>query len=81
MASMKNPTVGLGLWKIPRSQCADVVYQAIEAGYRHLDSACDYGNEVEVGQGIARAIQHGLCKREDLTIVSKLWNTYHGKDP
>ena len=37
----------------------------------------DYGNEVECGQGVARAIKDGLVKREDLFIVSKLWNTFH----
>lgn len=40
----------------------------------------DYGNEVEVGQGIARAIKDGLVKREELFIVSKLWNTFHDGD-
>ena len=75
-----SPTIGLGLWKIPKDECADVVYNAIKVGYRHLDSACDYGNEVEVGQGIAKAIADGLCQREDLFIVSKLWNTYHSKE-
>lgn len=37
----------------------------------------DYGNEVEAGQGFARAIKDGLVKREDLFIVSKLWNSFH----
>lgn len=37
----------------------------------------DYGNEVESGQGIARAIKDGLVKREELFIVSKLWNSFH----
>ncbi|XPF94660.1 aldo/keto reductase [Colwellia sp. RE-S-Sl-9] len=72
--------VGLGLWKLPQSECADIVYNAIKIGYRHLDSACDYGNEIEVGQGIARAISEGICTREDLKITSKLWNTYHAKE-
>lgn len=73
----KLPLVGLGLWKMPKDVCADVVYNAIEAGYRLLDGACDYGNEAEVGEGIRRAIEAGLVKREDLCVLSKLWNTFH----
>ena len=71
------PAVGLGLWKLDKSGCADVVRNAIEIGYRHLDSAADYGNEEEVGAGIQQALADGLCKREDLWITSKLWNTFH----
>ncbi|MEO8270789.1 MAG: aldo/keto reductase, partial [Aureliella sp.] len=56
---------------------ADMVVAAIEAGYRHLDAACDYGNEREAGRGIRIAIERGLCTREDLWVTSKLWNTYH----
>ncbi|MBU3017946.1 aldo/keto reductase [Paraglaciecola agarilytica] len=80
LSQSKMPKVGFGLWKIPQDICADAVYEAIKAGYRHLDSACDYGNEVQVGQGIKRAIDEGLCTREDLWITSKLWNTYHAKE-
>lgn len=72
--------VGLGLWKLAKDECADVVYEAIKCGYRHFDSASDYGNEVEVGQGIARALSDGICAREDLWITSKLWNTFHRKE-
>ena len=74
------PLVGLGLWKIGREVVADAVVEAIRAGYRHLDSACDYGNEKEVGIGIRRAIDEGLCTREELWITSKLWNTFHAKE-
>jgi len=74
------PKVGFGLWKVDQKTCADVVYQAIKAGYRHLDSASDYGNEMQVGQGIKRAIDDGLCVREDLWVTSKLWNTYHASE-
>lgn len=74
------PKVGFGLWKIPQDICADAVYNAIKVGYRHLDSACDYGNEVQVGEGIKRAIDDGLCTRQDLWVTSKLWNTYHAKE-
>jgi D-xylose reductase len=74
------PALGLGTWKIGRDECAETVHAAIAMGYRHLDCACDYGNEVEVGQGIARAIAEGLVRREDLWITSKLWNTYHAPE-
>ena len=74
------PSVGLGLWKIARETVADPVVEAIRAGYRHLDSACDYGNEREVGEGIRRALDEGLCTREELWVTSKLWNTYHARE-
>ncbi len=69
--------MGLGLWKIDNSTTASVVESAIGLGYRHLDSACDYGNEVQTGAGIASAIASGKVKRDELWITSKLWNTYH----
>ena len=74
------PLVGFGLWKVNNDTCADQVYNAIKTGYRLFDGACDYGNEVEAGQGVKRAIDEGLVKREDLFIVSKLWNSFHDKD-
>ena len=74
------PAIGLGFWKVDRPVAADVALQAIQAGYRHLDCACDYGNEAEVGQGIQRAISEGVCKRDDLWVTSKLWNTYHAAE-
>jgi D-xylose reductase len=80
MLKKDGVSIGLGLWKIVNDQCAETVYNAIKLGYRHLDSACDYGNEVEVGQGITRALTDGLCSREELTITSKLWNTYHSPE-
>lgn len=71
------PVMGFGTWKLPKETCAEMVYQAIAAGYRQIDCACDYGNEREVGDGISRAVKDGLCKREELWVTSKLWNTYH----
>lgn len=76
-ADQPLPAVGLGLWKVERPSTAELVAQAIRLGYRHLDSASDYGNEAEAGEGIARALAGGLCRREDLWVTSKLWNTYH----
>ncbi len=74
------PAVGFGLWKVPNNVCADTVYEAIKTGYRHIDSASDYGNEKQTGKGIARAIKDGLCSRKELWITSKIWNTYHAKE-
>ncbi len=74
------PQVGFGLWKVPKDEAADVVVEAIRAGYRHFDSAADYGNEKQVGEGIARAIDDGLVTREELWITSKLWNTFHAPE-
>lgn len=54
-----------------------MVYNAIKNGYRLLDSAADYGNEVQTGEGIKRAIDEGIVERKDLFVVSKLWNTFH----
>ncbi|OMJ28820.1 putative NAD(P)H-dependent D-xylose reductase xyl1 [Smittium culicis] len=76
----KMPLVGLGLWKVPRNVCKDTVFQAIKSGYRLLDSAADYGNEIEVGQGIKEAIDQGLVIRSELFITSKLWCTHHRKE-
>jgi len=74
------PLVGFGLWKVNKDTCAETVYNAIKAGYRLFDSACDYGNEKFSGQGLKRAIDEGIVKREDVFITSKLWNTFHAKE-
>lgn len=75
------PPLGLGTWKIAKDKAANAVYHAIKnVGIRHIDCACDYGNETEVGQGIAKAINEGVVKREDLWITSKLWNTFHSPE-
>lgn len=71
------PSVGLGTWKIPKAETPRAVKEAVRAGFRHLDCACDYGNEAQVGVGLASAISEGLCRREDMWVTSKLWNTYH----
>lgn len=73
------PEVGLGLWKVPKPDAAELVRTAVRAGYRHLDCACDYGNEAEAGAGLAAALAAGECRREDLWVTSKLWNTYHAR--
>ena len=57
------PSVGLGLWKIDNAITAEIVESAIACGYRHFDSACDYGNEIETGLGLKSAIDSGSVSR------------------
>jgi D-xylose reductase len=71
------PLVGLGTWKIPGAEAPRVIHEALRVGYRHLDCACDYGNEAAVGEGLASALGAGVCRRDDVWVTSKLWNTYH----
>ncbi len=65
---VKIPKVAFGTWQIPANQARQAVSDAIETGYRHIDTALVYGNEKEVGQGI----KDSGVKREDLFITSKL---------
>jgi len=74
------PAIGYGCWKVGRESAADLIEKVINIGYRHIDGACDYGNEKEVGEGIKRAIDGGVCQRKDLFITSKLWNTFHAPE-
>ncbi|TDW29375.1 aldo/keto reductase [Cryobacterium psychrophilum] len=70
------PQLGLGVYKVADDLAADTVRVALEAGYRHVDTAALYENEVGVGQGIARA---GL-PRDDVFVTTKVWNDRHGYD-
>ena len=71
------PDIGFGTWNIPYGEvCERAVFEAIRAGYRHIDTAGAYGNERSVGLGVKAAIREGLIKdRADVFITSKLWNT------
>ena len=71
------PTLGLGTWKAQGQNLVKSLLEAIKMGYRHIDTAMIYNNEVEVGQAIAMAINMDLCNREDLFVTSKLWNDRH----
>ena len=50
------PSVGLGLWKLDQPETADIIVNGVKSGYRHLDSAADYGNEIQVGEGIKQTL-------------------------
>jgi alcohol dehydrogenase (NADP+) len=77
----KMPIIGLGTWKSKPGEVREAVQIALEAGYRHIDCAPIYGNEAEVGTGIAQSIKDGHLKRDELWVTSKLWNNAHrGED-
>lgn len=71
---IQMPILGLGVLQVPdKKECQEIVYQAIKAGYRLIDTAASYMNEDAVGKAIKQAIEEGICTREDLFITSKLW--------
>ena len=68
------PSVGLGVWQTPREATEPAVAAALNAGYRHIDTAAAYGNEREVG----RAIKESGLPRDEVFIVTKLANSDQG---
>ncbi|KAM4039936.1 aldo-keto reductase family 1 member C3-like [Anomaloglossus baeobatrachus] len=75
----KMPVIGFGTYAPPQSPktlAEDGVKVALEVGYRHIDSAFIYGNEVEVGRAIKQKIADRTVKREDVFYTGKLWSTF-----
>jgi 2,5-diketo-D-gluconate reductase A len=70
------PAVGFGVFKIPAADAEQAVSTALQAGYRHIDTAAIYGNERETG----RAVAESGVPREELYLVTKLWNADQGYD-
>lgn len=71
---VEMPGMGLGVFQIENDATAEIVKNAIEVGYRSIDTAAIYGNEAGVGEGIKQALASTGLKREDLFITSKVWN-------
>lgn len=72
---IKMPAVGFGVFQIKdRDECIRVVKDAIDAGYRLIDTAQSYGNEEAVGE----AIQQSSIAREELFITTKVWISHGG---
>ena len=70
------PRVGLGVWRLSEAEAPRLIADAIEAGYRHIDTAEAYQNEAGVGQGLKFA----KARRRDLWITSKLQTSLQGYD-
>lgn len=67
------PTLGIGTYSLHDDVCFNSVYTALKNGYRLIDTAYMYGNEKEVGRAIRKAIEDGICRREDITVITKIY--------
>lgn len=71
------PSVGLGTWQLTdRQVISSILKEAFDAGYRLVDTAAAYSNEI----AIAKAIENNGLKREDIILSDKVWNTSRGYD-
>jgi len=70
------PQLGFGVFQVPPEQTEQVVAQALDAGYRHIDTAAAYRNE----EGVGRAIAASGIARDELYVTTKLWNADQGYD-
>ncbi|WP_432500940.1 aldo/keto reductase [Kineococcus arenarius] len=70
------PQLGFGVWQVGDDEVVPAVETALEAGYRHVDTAAIYGNEAGVGRALA---QSGIA-RDELFVTTKLWNAEQGYD-
>lgn len=68
------PQLGFGVYKVGVDEAEGAVATALDAGYRHIDTAALYGNEREVG----RAVRSSGVPREEVFVTTKLWNDRHG---
>ena len=68
------PQLGFGVFQVAPDDTQGVVEEALEAGYRHIDTAAAYRNEAGVGAAIAAS---GIA-REDIFVTTKLWNSQQG---
>src|ERR1700743_2659126 len=68
------PAVGFGVFKIPPADTEQAVGTALQAGYRHIATAAMYSNERETG----RAVAESGVPRDELYLVTKLWNSEQG---
>ncbi|XP_015574419.1 NADPH-dependent aldo-keto reductase, chloroplastic [Ricinus communis] len=71
----KIPAIGLGTWQSGGDLCVEAIKTAFSVGYRHIDCAHLYGNEVEVGEALDEAFKAASLKREDVFLTSKLYCT------
>ncbi|HLR42422.1 MAG TPA: aldo/keto reductase [Pseudogracilibacillus sp.] len=71
---IQMPQLGLGIYQVANDITKEVVTTALDSGYRSIDTAQFYDNEIGVGQ----AIKHSNIPREELFVTTKVWNSHHG---
>ncbi|KAJ8031685.1 Alcohol dehydrogenase [NADP(+)] A [Holothuria leucospilota] len=74
---LKVPLIGLGTWKSEPGEVKKAIKAAIDAGYRHIDGAYSYQNEVEVGEAYKEKMADGTVKREELFVTTKIWGHFY----
>jgi diketogulonate reductase-like aldo/keto reductase len=70
--------LGYGTARIPPPETAVLCYRALEAGFRHIDTAALYGNEQGVGEAVRKYTAAGLASREEIFVTTKVYNHNHG---
>lgn len=70
------PQLGLGVWQLTDEEATAAVSDALETGYRHIDTAAIYRNET----GVGRAIAASALPRDEIFVTTKLWNKAQGRD-
>jgi 2,5-diketo-D-gluconate reductase B len=69
----KIPAIGLGTMTLKGAVCVEAVKSALQLGYRHIDTAERYGNETEVGEGLAQGLKAAGLAREDVFLTTKVY--------
>jgi 2,5-diketo-D-gluconate reductase A len=75
-SGVQIPQLGFGVFQVSTDDIGPAVSTALEAGYRHIDTAALYGNE----EGVGEAIRESGLAREDVFVTTKVWNTDQGHD-
>src|SRR5947199_1978500 len=71
---VQMPALGLGVFQTPPDETRDAVRAALDAGYRHIDTAAAYGNERQVGE----AVRQAGVERSEVFLETKIWISDYG---
>ena len=72
--SIEMPQIGYGVYQVTPQECERCVTEALEVGYRMIDTAQAYGNE----EGVGNAMRKSGIERKDIFLVTKVWISNYG---